>query len=591
MDISIYKHQQFLKEELNAEMENFALKFSTSAMSLLKDKEELFVAQLMGFKNGEMIMKFPNTRTLPRKGEFLTCMALPAHLQKYGNWGDMTYRDLYAKRIRSTEAVCVWHSPTDDARFSLVGFTRIDFEFAEAIRHFTGIVLAFGPQRPPIDYIVNLQKVVDAEEYNGTSGLLNEVSLQLNCSPQLIKQSDVCGFVKTQLSLSDSMILQGPPGTGKTRLIAELCSELCKENRSVLVTAFTNHALIEVADKDAVKGLLREGKLFKTSVTTDEIQLIPELQSIKEVTPMPGCLVLSSYYITSGLPNQIKSGQPFDYVIMDEASQALLAMFMACRKIGKHFLYVGDIKQLPPIVSLNEDRIKSLGYRTFVRGLETLTKSSSIPLYQLTNTYRFGRRAANYTGLFYNDTLSSRKSEQNDLDLHSIDKIINPGGGPALVLTDMPAGDYTPQFGSLLAAYIIGCVRADNKNASIAVLTCMRKTCRNLQRIVAQNLGASPNIIVETVARIQGLTTDVTVFFVPNTSYIRVLEPHLFNVATSRAKEHTIIIMDRRALDYSTIDPIVRRYLEQLKNETSIYIPCKMEGKDTDLSYLQLSDV
>ena len=105
----------------------------------------------------------------------------------------------------------------------------------------------------------------------------------------------------------------------------------------------------------------------------------------------------------------------------------------------------------------------------------------------------------------------------------------------------------------------------------------MRNTTRALQKAITQNVGSSDNVIIDTVARIQGLTTDITIFFVPNASYIRTLEPHLFNVATSRAKEHTIIVADKNILEYPTIKPTVRKYLEKLKLERYIYIPSNKE--------------
>ena len=55
-------------------------------------------------------------------------------------------------------------------------------------------------------------------------------------------------------------------------------------------------------------------------------------------------------------------------------------------------------------------------------------------------------------------------------------------------------------------------------------------------------------ILIDTVARIQGLTTDICVYVVPNTHYLRALEPRLFNVATSRARRQTIIIADKEIL-------------------------------------------
>ena len=79
------------------------------------------------------------------------------------------------------------------------------------------------------------------------------------------------------------MILQGPPGTGKTYMIAELCARLCKEGFSVLVTALTNRALMEIAEKPAVESLLEEGKIFKTNITTDEHREMSKLEPIKQI--------------------------------------------------------------------------------------------------------------------------------------------------------------------------------------------------------------------------------------------------------------------------------------------------------------------
>lgn len=534
----------------------------------------MYVAQFVAFKDGEMIMKFPNTRALPRKGEFLVSMVLPAQLQNYHNWGAMTYRDLYKERYNSTECVCIWHSQTNDRNYSLVGFSKVSLEFAEYIKDTPGIILTFGPQRPPIDYVMNLQRVVEDKMSPNVSKVLDDNYVEKDWKPILIKQDNVSNFVYTQLNITDTMILQGPPGTGKTHMIAELCARLCSEGKSVLVTALTNRALMEIVEKPAVQSLLDEKRILKTNITVDEHKEFPKLEPIKHLAPIPSALVLSTYYITSGFAADISIEQPFDYVIMDEASQALLAMFAASRKMGKKNLWVGDINQLSSIVSLNDDRIKFCGYQNMICGLQILTDNSSSPIYQLTKTYRFGQRAADYTGIFYNGSLVAHNSKKYT-DLPSLQNILCADGGPTLVLTDMPSGDCTPKFATMLAAYIVGSIHNDNKKKDVAVLTCMRNTTRALQRTVVQNVGSHSNILIDTVARIQGLTTDITIFVVPNTSYIRTLEPHLFNVATSRAKEHTIIIADKNFLEYPTIKPVVRNYLERVKSEKCIYIPSK----------------
>lgn len=588
MQISRKKHWKFLEDELKAETEAFNKKFSAKALFLLEESEEMYVGQFIKFNEGEMIMRFPNSRNLPRKGEYLYSMILPKELRDYHNWGTKTYSDLFKERYKGTDCVCVWTSNSDDSRFSLVGFRKVELEFQSFIEDNkgTGIILAFAPQRPPIDYIANLQKVVEDETSQKVSLILDDSYQENDWTPQLIKQDNVSSFVRTQLGFIDKMIIQGPPGTGKTSMIAELCNELCQEGHSILITALTNRALMEIAEKSSLQELLKQGRVGKTNMSIDEHKENKELVPLKQILPSPGHIVLSSYFITSGFAAELSCDSPFDYLIMDEASQALLAMFAAANKLGKKNLWVGDVHQLSPIVELNEDKINRLGYNRLINGLQLLTENSTSPIYQLMTVYRFGQRSADYTGLFYNGTLVAKESPFYS-DLPSMDLLLSKKGGPALLLTDMPIGDSSPSFAIMLATYVVGKLLNDNKKKEIAVLTCLKNTTRSLQKAIIQNVGSHTNVLVDTVARIQGLTTDVTLFFVPNTSYIRTLAPHLFNVATSRAKEHTIIIADKNLLEYPTIKPAVRTYLEKLKSERYIYIPARNESrKELTFKYL-----
>lgn len=588
MQISRKKHWKFLEDELKAETEAFNKKFSAKALFLLEESEEMYVGQFIKFNEGEMIMRFPNSRNLPRKGEYLYSMILPKELRDYHNWGTKTYSDLFKERYKGTDCVCVWTSNSDDSRFSLVGFRKVELEFQSFIEDNkgTGIILAFAPQRPPIDYIANLQKVVEDETSQKVSLILDDSYQENDWTPQLIKQDNVSSFVRTQLVFIDKMIIQGPPGTGKTSMIAELCNELCQEGHSILITALTNRALMEIAEKSSLQELLKQGRVGKTNMSIDEHKENKELVPLKQILPSPGHIVLSSYFITSGFAAELSCDSPFDYLIMDEASQALLAMFAAANKLGKKNLWVGDVHQLSPIVELNEDKINRLGYNRLINGLQLLTENSTSPIYQLMTVYRFGQRSADYTGLFYNGTLVAKESPFYS-DLPSMDLLLSKKGGPALLLTDMPIGDSSPSFSIMLATYVVGKLLNDNKKKEIAVLTCLKNTTRSLQKAIIQNVGSHTNVLVDTVARIQGLTTDVTLFFVPNTSYIRTLDPHLFNVATSRAKEHTIIIADKNLLEYPIIKPAVRTYLEKLKSERYIYIPARNESrKELTFKYL-----
>jgi len=101
------EHIRFLEEELRAQTEAYKQKLDTSALFLLQDREELFVAQFLTFKDGEMILKFPNTRGIPRQGEYLYCFTVPKELRNYRDWGNKTYGDLIKAKTNNSEIVCI----------------------------------------------------------------------------------------------------------------------------------------------------------------------------------------------------------------------------------------------------------------------------------------------------------------------------------------------------------------------------------------------------------------------------------------------------------------------------------------------------
>ena len=101
------------------------------------------------------------------------------------------------------------------------------------------------------------------------------------------------------------------------------------------------------------------------------------------------------------------------------------------------------------------------------------------------------------------------------------------------------------------------------------------ETTKALQKSIYQTIGCPNNLLIDTVSRIQGLTTDVVIYVMPNTSYYRLLDRRLFNVATSRARRHTILISDVDILNHlNMIDTDVCRYIKKLDME-SFYIPMK----------------
>jgi DNA replication ATP-dependent helicase Dna2 len=577
------EHSNFLEEELQAQTKAFNQKLNTSATFLLQEREELFVAQFITFKDGEMILKFSTKRGLPRKGEYLYCFTVPKELRDYRNWGDKTYGDLIKEKGNFTETVCVWQAPSKDKDgnlekdFYIAGFRGVELDFSVNISKAEKMILLLGPNIPPYGYIENLQKIVKNNYSEAVSSILDQDFIKNSWEPSLLDdKNDIPNFILSQLTLTDQVVLIGPPGTGKTYQIAEICKRLCDQGKSVLVTSLTNRALIEVVEKPALTSMLNQGKVFKTKISTDEAKEIPRLQPTKDINPQPGKIVLSTFFIASNEATNIVDKPPFDYVIVDEASQALLAMFGAAKLLGKKNIWIGDTNQLPPVVAINEDKVNKKNYAFLVDGLKALSDSSSVPIFQLTETYRLPNRGTNYTGLFYNNTLKSRAKTDIRLSFpeipNDINLFFNPQGGSTLIKTDLEVGNKKPKNALEIAKMLVSHLFKVNEDLHISVLSNYIDTIKALQKSIYGSIENPKNLLIETVARIQGLTTDITIFVIPNSGYNHSLEKRLFNVATSRSKRHTIIIVDKDIItSYSNLDESVKTYLQKLDDEFSFY--------------------
>ena len=578
------KHINFLEQELRAQTEAFKQKLETSALFLLQEREELFVTQFLKFKDGEMILKFSNKRGIPRQGEYLYCITVPKELRDYRNWNNRTYGDLIKSKDNFTDVVCIWQAPSNEKDFIIAGFRGVELDFANHIQDAEGMILILGPKKPPFEYIVNLQKIVNNRTSDAVNNILDQDYRFADWTPSLLDgKSNLVQFIQTQLQLQDSIIIQGPPGTGKTHLIAELIEKFTNANKSVLVTALTNRALIEIVEKPALKNHLKEHRVFKTKLSVDEARIHTDLKQTKEISPQPGNAILSTFYITSGQASQTSNEPPFDYVIVDEASQALLGMFAGAALLGKKNIWIGDTKQLPPVVLLSEDKVNRKHYGALVDGLKALSDNASLPIFQLSESYRLPKRAVKYTGLFYKGSLKSKAKKDIRLNFNDLftetSRFLNPKGGPVLIKTDLPISDFKPKVGLEITAEIVKHLLTVNENLHISVLSYFDETTKALQKYIFQNIGYNKNLLIETVSRIQGLTTDICIFLVPNSSYHRSLENRLFNVATSRAKRHTIIITDKKVLSRTQIDNEVKQYLKQLDKDFSFYIKIEPEIK------------
>ena len=584
MEYTRAQHTKFLDLELDFQTKQYVATVRTSAIALLEN-DEVFSCQFVKIENGLLILKFKNDRSIPRKGEYLTAVMLNAAMGSYRNWGNITWADLRSKYQNVySETVCTFHSNTPDQKYSIAGFRGISLEFAQKLEEKCIVIL--GPKEPPYKYLQNLIKIVSRDPQNSLLDRILDFDLvNHDWVPSILSDRiNFSKFVLNQISLTNEIIIQGPPGTGKTHKIAEIAANLLMDGKSVLVTALTNRALIELGSKPSLKEHIKQGRVFKTNITVDEQSQMPKLINSKDIVCRPGCLCLSTFYITSGYAIDIQEVPPFDFVIMDEASQALLAMFASTKLIGKNVIWIGDPNQLPPVTIIEDDIIKRKGLIHLIEGLKTICTNLSVPSYLLSETYRLTSRGASYTGIFYNDSLKSIAPKDIRMSFSEINfeigKFLNPQGGPTLIKTEMPVGDSKPQSAiQLVVALLAHLTKTHEKDFEIAVLTKLKKTVKELQKNVSSNLGNDRNILIETIERVQGLTCDICIFLIPNAMQNMSLQRSLFNVATSRAKRHTIIIADKNILSFPFADKQVNTYLKKLNEDFSFEVDTNYNNK------------
>ncbi|KAL6453984.1 DNA2 DNA replication ATP-dependent helicase/nuclease DNA2 [Candida maltosa Xu316] len=174
-------------------------------------------------------------------------------------------------------------------------------------------------------------------------------------------QDQVAAFEKIFTTKDYSLVL-GMPGTGKTTVIAQIIKVLVQQDKSVLLTSYTNSAVDNILLKLKELGIdfLRIGHPqrvhkdihthipgFREPITTYN-QYVNTYMSPKVVATT--CLGITDVCFSLR--------DSFDYCIVDEASQITLPINLGPLSFGKKFVLVGDHQQLPPLVLHPDQKVK-----------------------------------------------------------------------------------------------------------------------------------------------------------------------------------------------------------------------------------------
>ena len=457
----------------------------------------------------------------------------------------------------------IWFKLEPDDRL-IIGFRGADATFIQNLPINTPVTL--GPQEPPLDYLRNLIYLLDnAILY---PKFWETVSLPINTSPwrpePLENNSGTSLQLTAELAINRNVIIQGPPGTGKSYLIANLCNDFLRQGKTVLVTALTNAALTELAQKDGLANSIKEGRIYKTSLTLDECKQMPKLKNGADYQYQPGSLLLATYYKASGLA-KTATGPQFDLVVIEEASQAFLATIGAIRHLGQNCVIIGDQMQLQPIRQVKDADLDSPELVNVFNGLNTVTNADLTPsAFILNKTFRLNPQTTFLTNAFYADALLSVQPPISQMDDLSAVSILLTENSVQCLKMQMAIGLKRPVEAIEAIKDLVGKLRKSNPKSDIAVLAAFVDTVKALQQAIYPEIGYSEKVIVDTIDRIQGLTVDVCIVLIPNTSTHFSLDIHRFNVATSRARRHTVLFVPND-LSLTNCDERVIKYFERLK--------------------------
>ena len=422
---------------------------------------------------------------------------------------------------------------------------------------------------PPVEYFRNLTNYMDSFSSNEELNLEPTINYDEWTPEELAfdeqKPTGISDAIIDTLANEHYCIVQGPPGTGKSYTIASVISSYLDAGKTVCVTTMANKGLIELIKQKPLHKYVKEGRVSKTNLSIDERKQVSGIKAASADLQVPGgeMLCATNYQLSSVFSEKKMTlyGLPqYDLVVIEEASQAFLTAIVAFKQLSIDCMIVGDPMQLPPIVKLNNPQYNSWNMSTQVEGLKTMALGSKIKSYRIVTTFRLTSRSAALTKCFYGNRFVSVKKEY--LDFADANSPLFPSEGGVLYhcTYDSLNGVYSDKADAIIRD-VIDTMEKYYPTRSLAIITPFRDSVKELQKRFSTS-DIELDITIETIDRIQGMTVDYAVLYVPGRNPGFALEDRRFNVATSRSLSTTLIISDIPLNEFHTVSPTVIQFVD-----------------------------
>ncbi len=581
----IQNYQYFFSDQVKeAELEQRTL--VKAPINQLVKKEEILIGYVdhVNEKTGHVVLKFPKEKT-PRlkvqKSIMVVKKGAKADLgQRISEW-TCSFLDFCKKteyHSTTSDIVPLYYTKKGDSTYDYVGCTGISVAlfdlFKNSVASGKSLTIFLFTPFPPVDYYNNLVNFL--EVFHELPEQLVEPKIayedwhpeELSYNPT--NKTAIPDTIMQTLEEEDCCVLQGPPGTGKSYTIAHIIAKYLNDNKTVCVTTMANKGLIELIQQPPLIKFLEEGRISKTNLSADERREVKGLKPAKKGFVIPnGELLCSTNYVLShaySSDNIAEGSLPtYDLVIIEEASQAFLASIIAFKKLGLKCLIVGDPMQLPPIISNpNKSIYRSWNANTQIEGLKTFALGTDVKSYRIVTSFRLTAASAKLTGIFYNNHFTS--VQKNAIDFSSCPSNYFPKEGGVLYYY---TADYTNGVvsgtGLGIIDNIIQSVSGNYPKSSLAIISPFKDTVKQLQKSFLTDT-AFENLTIETIDRIQGMTVDYAILYVPGRNPGFALDERRFNVATSRSRSTTLIISDIPLTNLHSISPNVATFIGRSKS-------------------------
>jgi len=374
--------------------------------------------------------------------------------------------------------------------------------------------------------------------------------------------------VAQALSANDYSLILGMPGTGKSTTIVFLVRVLSELRKTVLLSAYTNSAVDNLAlklKKYKRVEFCRIGRkasvhheLHEYIVTNSDFSTVREVRNYLQKKTV----VCATALTAAGTP--LVTTRNFDYCIIDEASQVTQPVCIGPLLYCKTFILVGDHYQLPPLVTSTEAKEGGLDISLFKR----LAEAHPQAVTSLRSQYRMNHDIMDLSNLLvYNNTLKCGNGAVSErcLDIPNRDRInpkpvegtwlhrlLLPESRVLFLDTDKmnikeetaPGGKGTinPTEVKIMCTAIEALLQGGIQVPEIGIISPYRSQLKIIREVLP-----NPDFLIDTIDRYQGRDKDcIFLSFVHSNEKSHVshimLDWRRINVAVSRAKRKLVFV-------------------------------------------------